>query len=97
MGATTFTQVGKGKTATEAFLTAVAEARHQYGHGGYTGTLAEKGTFVLIQPPEGADLRAFVADLLNKDDDPRISDKWGPAGCVKLGPEEYVFFGWAST
>jgi len=32
----------KGKTAQEAFDAAVAQARHEYGHGGYTGTIAEK-------------------------------------------------------
>ena len=96
MGGTTFTQLGKGETATEAFLSAQAEARHQYGHGGYTGTLAEKQAFIMITPPAGSDIAIFVANLLDNDD-PRVADKWGPAGCVKLGPESYLFFGWAST
>lgn len=28
--------------------------------------------------------------------DPRIDDKWGPAGCIKLTNGKYYFFGWAS-
>jgi len=95
MGATTFSQTGKGKTAKEAFFTAHAEARYAHGHAGYSGTLAEKDSFVEITPPEGADPRAFASDLLDNDD-PRVSDKWGPAGCVKVAPDTYMFFGWAS-
>jgi len=29
-------------------------------------------------------------------DNSKISDKWGPAGCVALGKNRYAFFGWAS-
>ena len=96
MGGTTFSQVGKGKTAREAFHNAVTEARYQNGHGGYTGSLAEKHEFVMITPPAGVGLEGFVSDLIDKND-PRIADKWGPAGCVKVAPDTYMFFGWASS
>ena len=29
-------------------------------------------------------------------DNSKVSDKWGPAGCVALGKNRYAFFGWAS-
>jgi hypothetical protein len=43
----------------------------------------------------GQDPKAFVEHLL-EDDDPRVADKWGPAGCIKVAEGEYLFFGWAS-
>jgi hypothetical protein len=53
MGAADFMTVGYGKTANEAFDKANAEARWEHGNGGYTGTIAEKGSFVLFDVPEG--------------------------------------------
>jgi hypothetical protein len=96
MGASTFTTISRGQSAREAFDAAREEARHAYGHGGYTGTIAEKRSFVVIQIAEGADPREHANALLD-DDDRRIADKWGPAGCIALGGGEYLFFGWAST
>jgi hypothetical protein len=84
-----------GKTAKDAFSAAVAEARRSYGEGGYTGSIAEKRSFVMISVPKGVEPRAYVNELIEKDDD-RICDKWGPAGCIALGKEEFLFFGWAS-
>jgi hypothetical protein len=95
MGATTFFTVAKGKTAKEAFSDAVYEARYQHGHGGYTGTIAEKSRFVMITLPEGENPVEY-ADRLIDMDDPRISDKWGDAGCIPMGDDKYLFFGWAS-
>ena len=51
MGATTFYDVVKGSSAKDAFEKAVEEAQYEYGHGGYTGTIAEKDSFVMITPP----------------------------------------------
>lgn len=96
MGANTFTQTGRGATARAAFIDAVQDARHEYGNGGYTGSLAEKNSFVEIAVPAGVDPKAFARELVEEDDD-RISDKWGPAGCVKVAENEYHFFGWASS
>jgi hypothetical protein len=96
MGAETFTAVGKGKTAQEAFDKAVADARHEYGNRGYTGSLAEKTSYVMITPPPGVAPVKYASDLIDNDD-PRISDKWGPAGCIKMTEGVYLFFGWASS
>lgn len=46
MGATNFHNIELGKDAKTAFNKAVEQALWEYGHGGYTGTIAEKGGFV---------------------------------------------------
>ena len=96
MGASEFTHIAKGKTAREAFTSARESAQYNCGHSGYTGTIAEKDTFVKIEVPEGQNAREYAKQLLEKDDE-RISDKWGPAGCIKVKEGEYLFFGWASS
>lgn len=49
MGAETFQSYGQGATPEEAFRAAREEALYEYGHRGYTGTLAEKSEFTLIK------------------------------------------------
>jgi hypothetical protein len=50
MGGNTFFTTAEGRTADDAFRTAVSQAQWEYGHGGYTGTIAEKASdgFVMI-------------------------------------------------
>ena len=48
MGAETFEIFGYGKTAREAFSAAREDAQYEHGHGGYTGTIAEKDSYVRI-------------------------------------------------
>lgn len=81
-----------------SFTRAVRDAKHEHGHGGYTGTLAEKNE---VREMGGAATwkEAFsVADSFIEKGDPRIDDKWGPAGAifVEEGGGGFVFFGWAS-
>tara|TARA_B100000131_G_scaffold221323_1_gene212849 strand:- start:37690 stop:38025 length:336 start_codon:yes stop_codon:yes gene_type:complete len=110
MGASTFYQESWGKTPESAFWSAVRDAKWEHGHGGYTGTVAEKSEFVIIPVPEGKEPYQFASQLIDNGD-PRVSDKWGPAGCIDLtettrgyekreGSSEdtplYLFFGWAS-
>jgi hypothetical protein len=99
MGATTFSTVARGSTAQQAFDRAVAQARHEYGHGGYTGTIAEKDCFVMLNfptpPPTITDAENYARELIHNRD-PRVDDKWGPAGCIHLGSDLWLFFGWAS-
>lgn len=45
MGASEFFTVSLGRNPHEAFDKARKEAQYLYGHGGYTGTIAEKGEF----------------------------------------------------
>jgi len=59
MGATNFTTSAKGRTAEEAFRAAREDACHWHGHGGYTGSIAEKDRLVLITD-DGKALRARV-------------------------------------
>ena len=103
MGAEQFITTSSGRSPQEAFNRAVEEAAYECGHGGYTGTIAEKESFVLIDVPEGESPQKFANRLMDEDD-PRIDDKWGPAGAVVLtGPDKvspetsYIFFGWASS
>jgi len=55
MGAERFITYSKGATAKEAFELAVESAEYEYGHSGYTGTIAEKDDFVMVDVslPEG--------------------------------------------
>jgi len=48
MGACNFETMGYGKTPDEAYGQADREARYDRGNEGYTGTIAEKGGFVLF-------------------------------------------------
>ena len=51
MGATTFFDYETGDTVDHAYHRAVKDALHWHGHGGYSGTIAEKECFVLIPRP----------------------------------------------
>jgi hypothetical protein len=110
MGATTYYQISAGETASTAFRSAVEDAQYQSGHGGYTGTIAEKSTFTMATADALSRDEAFA--LANSLIDSKYSDKWGPSGCICLTstarPNNYVsseptsyvpeflFFGWAS-
>jgi hypothetical protein len=103
MGANTFFQTASGKTAKKAFNSACREAAYDYGHAGYTGTIAEKESFVMISSKIFDSLADAekLADKLIDEGDERIDDKWGPAGCLNFkstdGEVKYLFFGWASS
>lgn len=102
MGAESFEVEVGGTSMKEAFDLAVTNAQYDFGHAGYTGTIAEKDNFV--------DLTRFVAHLANPDERREatfydednelweiVDDKWGPAGGVELTQGLYLFFGWASS
>lgn len=97
MGGTTFECTAQGATVQEAFDAAVKQAQYDHGHSGYTGTIAECDGFVVITlgPLTLADAEEMGNDLIHRDD-PRISDKWGPAGAIPLQDGGWYFFGWAS-
>ena len=83
MGAVTFETLAFGKTADEAFSKAVEDARQMNGHGGYTGTIAEKDTFEVVPESEhkGRQKRTVARELIEEEDE-RIQSKWGPAGAI---------------
>lgn len=113
MGSDTFYTRAVGANAKEAFAAAVEDAKYMNGHGGYTGTIAEKRSFVVIdRKPVPIDTARMIANDLIERGDPRIDDKWGDAGCIELLPDpkaedravrggkkmrEFFFFGWASS
>ena len=97
MGACTFVTVSSGRDADSAFDKALNDATWEHGYAGYTGTIAEKDCFVMCGSASSLQEAHAKANQLLDGDDSRISDKWGPAGCISVtGSNEYVFFGWAS-
>lgn len=95
MGIIDFDVIVKAKGAKSAFNKAIKEARKIHGTGGYSGTIAEKSSFIMITVPDGEDPCKYANKLLDNDD-PLIQNKWGPAGCVKIADGEFYFFGFAS-
>lgn len=97
MGAQSFVvfRSRKDKTAHEAFSDARAEALYDYGHRGYTGTIAEKHAIKILPMVEGKTAEQSAWHYLDIDH-PDVREKWGPAGCIEAD-NEYVFFGWASA
>lgn len=53
MGASQFMNISTGKTPEEAFHSVTASARYEHGHGGYSGTIAEKHEYRLLTTPSG--------------------------------------------
>ena len=96
MGANTFETTARGKTVDIAFSNAKEDAYYEYGHRGYTGTIAEKDSFTVIPLPEGREAGEYSDELIDNGD-PRIDDKWGPAGAIQIADDTWLFFGWASA
>ena len=100
MGAENFHNVVIADTPRQAFELAVAQALYDHGHSGYSGSIAEKSSFVMIPVPPGKHHEQYAEELIDQGD-PRIDDKWGPAGCIHFKTDEkgnhYYFFGWASS
>jgi hypothetical protein len=100
MGATNFTTTVEVKTDVKtAFHDAKESAAWENGHGGYTGTIAEKGSFINMGTAADIDSAYKKAQDFMDADDARISDKWGPAGAITFphkGKNYVIFFGWAS-
>lgn len=103
MGSYQFTNFRQDDEVRSAFLCAKVDAAYWHGHGGYTGTIAEKDSWVVIDPDKTytvAEAEARAEELMANDDE-RITDKWGPAGALKVVDPEHgngwYFFGWASS
>lgn len=114
MGSTTFTtrvQVTKTTSDADAFRMAHEQAKHEHGHGGYTGTLAEKNGFVLIARVKSEENARAIAEALihhgtngilayRREAIDIVDDKWGPAGALRYPIDAkhdgVLFFGYAS-
>jgi hypothetical protein len=82
MGAEFFAVEAWGASPELAFDKIRQEYGHQVGYAGYSGTIVEKDSFIIFPLPEGADPEAHALKIA--EEDPRIADKWGPAGCFVL-------------
>jgi hypothetical protein len=85
MGSATFCTYAPGHDLEDAFAQAVDQAKFEQGHGGYTGSVAEKQYVTCIDArvrweDEGRD---FAQQLIDANDR-RITDKWGPAGAIAV-------------
>jgi hypothetical protein len=114
MGAEQFTttiKVSKETTDHDAFVEARDGAKYENGHGGYTGSIAEKNNFIMIHRARNAENANRIVDAFMGGWDVNISpyrteamqmfeDKWGDAGAVRYPvdnkTDEIIFFGWAS-
>ena len=78
MGATEFItlEAGKYASASEAFRRAQERARYEYGHGGYTGTIAEKSGFRMMEV--SGDPIKFARKMASS------NSKWDPAFAIEL-------------
>jgi|8_EtaG_2_1085327.scaffolds.fasta_scaffold108037_2 hypothetical protein len=95
MGAVEFVTSSRGKTPEEAFTNAVEEAQYDYGHAGYTGTIAEKPGFEMRKVPKDTSIKDYIDKTIDD------NDKWGDAYCIQKFPsdtveKEFVFYGNAS-
>ena len=103
MGGETFYTMATGDNVNAAFLEARTQAQHDHGHAGYTGTIAEKHEFTMLRasqvrmlaPTNEAEAYAVADAILSTTE--LVDDKWGPAGCLRVGDGQWMFFGWASS
>lgn len=89
MGSTTFNQISRITDPQEAFRISRQEAAHEFGAGGYSGSLAEKHSFVIVNHKPlplalAQDLAAQISTDPEHPDYNKISDKWGPAGAMAV-------------
>jgi hypothetical protein len=85
VASSTFEQYADGADVEAAFNAARDAALDEHGHGGFTGTVAEKDDYVVITHTltDLDSAAALARDLINRDDQ-RIADKWGPAGAIPV-------------
>ena len=98
MGACTFITTATGPTARDAFRDARDMARRDlerdpdFDGDPSSGSVAGKGSFTMIA--RDASLEPYEqAERMIDAQDPRVDDKRGPAGCLDLGSDTWMFFG----
>lgn len=109
MGAEQFCDFSNEHDAKSAFRDLVEAAQYDYGHGGYTGTIAEKDSFVIYTPPTGKNINdvidAFEQSYFNRPDwadaafdaaAAQYNDKWAAAVAIKTH-DGWYFLGYASS
>jgi len=91
-GGTDFWEWGAGSDPRKIFSDLQDDAKHEYGHGGYSGSIAEKDGYK-IRSREKMSTKEAEA-FANEDMD--NNDKWGPAFAVPSG-NGWLFYGIASS
>lgn len=111
MGAEQFYNKVVSASAREAFRQANEEACHEHGHGGYTGTIAEKSSYSMSNKPNDVDADDWIEMVEDFDENDKdqehyrelkkdfevYDDKWGDALCIDCGEGVFVLCGWASS
>lgn len=92
MGASTFVEVAVGPTVKEAFDRITDQARYEHGHGGYTGTIAEKHGFREFALPEvsglsPSNLAEFCLNGIYEDDG---DEAWTPHAGSRIVDGKWV-------
>ena len=77
MGACDFSNYGQGSDPREVFTRLVEDARFEHGHGGYTGTIAEKGSYVIVskEPMTMSEAHRFAGVIHSYDMDDDATEK----------------------
>lgn len=110
MGAEVFYNRRKGTSASELFREENENACYEYGHGGYSGTIAEKSSYSMSKKPSEIDADDWINMIEDFDYDDKdnvnyralkkdyevYDDKWGDALCVPTS-DGFIFCGWASS
>lgn len=91
-----FIQLVTGDCHASAFDAGTHAARLQFGNNGFTGTLADKGDFVIIRCPKHYEPKAYAEYLLDSQDQ-RIAEMWSPAGLILQGPGAWWCFGFSAV
>ena len=91
-----FIQLVTGACHASAFDAGTHEAKLKFGNNGFTGSIADKGLFILIRCPKTHEPKAYAERLLDSHD-PRICDMWSPAGMIQQGPGAWWAFGFSAV
>lgn len=83
MSASFFSTMTRESDPDEAFEAACNQAFWAQSPGGYTGTIADKESYVIVQATPLCAKDAAVR-ALELQDAPRVEDKWGPAGAIPV-------------
>jgi hypothetical protein len=85
MGAVPFEEYADGADVDTAFEEARENTLYENGHGGYTGTIAEKSDYVIVThtPVDLDQAQALARELIDQHDH-RIDGVWGPAGAIPV-------------
>lgn len=107
MGAEYFEEYGEGLDADEVFTNLVSKAQYDFGHAGYTGTIAEKNKFETVSDPRllVKNINGYLPEIHDwavDYDSLYPHDKWGAACHIPVKNESeniigHFFFGWASS